>query len=166
MVAAGHVLGITTRSEDARAAIEAAGAECWIATPARLGTLRAALDGVTLACWLLAGASGAAEDVRELHASRLERFMRQLIDTTVRGFIYEASLPRAEARDALPGRISAVPARVLAEGAQVVRAMGAQHAIPVVVIERAETEQAWLQRMHAAVRSLLGDAVSYPETNP
>ena len=38
---------ITTRTEAGRAAIEAAGAECWIGTPDRLATLRRALDGVT-----------------------------------------------------------------------------------------------------------------------
>ena len=50
---------MTTRTEDRRAAIEAAGAECWIGTPDRLATLRAALDGVTIACWMLGTATGA-----------------------------------------------------------------------------------------------------------
>jgi glycine/D-amino acid oxidase-like deaminating enzyme len=151
MAQAGHVLRITTRSEDQRAAIEASGAECWIATPARVGTLRAALEGVTLACWLLAGASGAAEDQRALHGSRLELFMRQVIDTTVRGFIYEASIPAAQSGG------SAVPAGVLGEGARIARAMGARNAIPVAVIEGTATDaEGWLSQMRAAARSLLG----------
>src|SRR5947209_19816979 len=90
LVGKGHAIRITTREERGRAAIEARGAECWIGTPDRLGTLRGALEGVTLACWLLGSASGSAPQVGALHTSRLGAFVRQLIDTTVRGFIYEA----------------------------------------------------------------------------
>ena len=152
MVRAGHVVRITTRSEDQRAVIEASGAECFIATPARVGTLRAALEGVTLACWLLAGASGSDEDQRALHGSRLDLFMRQLIDSTVRGFIYEASLPAAQSGG------SAVPAGVLGEGALTARALGARNAIPVAVIEgTAADAEGWIGQMRAAARSLLSD---------
>jgi hypothetical protein len=165
MVRAGHVVRITTRSEDQRVAIEASGAECFIATPARVGTLRAALEGVTLACWLLAGARGAPEDQRALHGSRLELFMRQLIDSTVRGFIYEAALPAAQTGGA------AVPTGVLGEGALIARTIGARNAIPVAVIEgTAADPQGWLGQMRAAARSLLGDTRSqapfgYPGSN-
>jgi len=156
-VGAGDVLRITARREDQRGAIEASGAECWIATPARIGTLRAALEGVTIACWLLAGASGAAEDLRALHGSRLELFMRQMIDTTVRGFIYEASIPGAQTGG------SAVPPGVLGEGARIARTMGSRNAIPVAVIEGSATgAEGWLSQMRAAARSLLGDARGQP----
>jgi len=44
---------ITTRTDSGRAAIEAVGAECLIGTPDRLASLRGALEGVTVACWML-----------------------------------------------------------------------------------------------------------------
>src|SRR5271167_2225406 len=90
MVDEGHVVRITTRSEAGRAAIEAAGAECWVGTPDRLATLRGALDSVAVACWLLGNAQDSHEQLAALHGSRLELFLTQMIDTTVRGFVYEA----------------------------------------------------------------------------
>ncbi|HLB21914.1 MAG TPA: hypothetical protein VK605_07365, partial [Solirubrobacteraceae bacterium] len=79
MVQQGHALRVTTRSDAGRAAIEATGAECWIGTPDRLATLRGALDNVTVACWMLAGASGDRQEVAALHASRLRFFLSQAI---------------------------------------------------------------------------------------
>ncbi len=90
LVGEGHAVRITTRDERGRAAIEAAGAECWVGTPDRLATLRGALENVTILCWMLATATGSAEELDALHGSRLEFFMTQAIDTTVRGFVYEA----------------------------------------------------------------------------
>jgi hypothetical protein len=122
MVGDDHAVRITTREERARAAIEAAGAECWIGTPDRLATMRGALDHVTIACWMLAGAHGEPEQLRALHCSRLEFFLSQAIDTTVRGFLY----------DATPA--GGVPAELLAEGAAIVERMTALNAIPAVVL--------------------------------
>jgi hypothetical protein len=85
LVVEGHAVRITTREESGRAAIEAVGAECWIGTPDRVATLRYALESVTVACWLLGNASGPASVVQALHGSRLEFFVSQTIDTTVRG---------------------------------------------------------------------------------
>src|SRR5207342_558513 len=58
LAAEGHALRVVTRTEAGRAAIEAAGAECWIGDPDRVGTLRYALENVTLLLWLLGTASG------------------------------------------------------------------------------------------------------------
>jgi hypothetical protein len=139
---AGHAVRITTRSEAGRAAIEASGAECWIGTPERLATLRGALDGVTVACWLLAGARGSAEELGELHRTRLEFFLTQAIDTTVRGILYEVG---ADAED-LP-----------AAGGQIARRLTERNQIPLacVTVERAETD-AWVAAARQAIDSLLG----------
>lgn len=139
----GHALRVTARTEDRRAAIEATGAECWIGTPDRLATLRAALDGVTIACWMLGTATGEAEQVRALHGARLEFFLTQTIDTTVRGFIYEAA--------------GTVPQELLTAGERIVRAMGARNAIPVAALSAdPEDVQAWLTDARAAIGGLLG----------
>lgn len=150
MVEQGHAVRITTRREDARPTIEATGAECWIGTPDRLETLRGSLDGVTIACWLLAQAHGEPEQIAALHSSRLELFLSQAIDTTVRGLIY----------DATPGPVSE---GVLAEGARTFVAMTELNAIPAALL-RCEDEDGrdgsleteWVERAGDAVRSLLG----------
>ena len=119
LVGEGHAVRVTTRNESGRAAIEATGAECWIGTPERLGTLRAALESVTIVCWLL-GTSLAEEVLRALHASRLEFFLGQVIDTTVRGFVYETS--------------GTVPGDALVEGERIVRMVAERNAIPTAFI--------------------------------
>ncbi|HEX4467073.1 MAG TPA: hypothetical protein VH025_07785, partial [Solirubrobacteraceae bacterium] len=101
--------------EQGREAIERAGAECWIGDPGRLATLRGSLDGVTIACWMLASASGQHEALAALHGERLAYFLMQVIDTTVRGFLYEAhGLAEAGAERVLAhGRLNAIPTEVL-----------------------------------------------------
>jgi uncharacterized protein YbjT (DUF2867 family) len=143
LVDEGHAVRITTRSEAGRRPIEASGAECWIGTPDRLATLRAALEGVTILCWLLACASGPAQEVRALHTTRLEFFATQAIDTTVRGFIYEAC-----------GTTTA--AEALREGIEIVRAVAVGNAIPLAFLTADPGDgAAWLAQAHAMVESLL-----------
>jgi uncharacterized protein YbjT (DUF2867 family) len=146
-IADGHAVRATTRTEAGRAAIEALGAECWIGTPDRLATLRGALENVTIACWLLARVSGERDEVRALHRSRLEFFLGQAIDTTIRGLIYDAS-----------GTI--VPREVLDEGERLVRSLGQLNAIPVAVLgaDLGDDEQAWMARASGAVDALLAGA--------
>ena len=135
---------VTTRTESARTAIEATGAECWIGTPERLGTLRAALESVTIVCWLLGTAAGSEEELRALHASRLEFFLGQAIDTTVRGFLYEAAG-------------GAVAADVLAEGERIVRRVAARNEIPIGFLRANPGDaDAWLAEVHAEIGVLLG----------
>jgi len=143
LVGEGHAVRVTTRTEVGRAAIEATGAECWIGTPERLGTLRAALESVTIVCWLLGTVAGEGEEVRALHASRLEFFLGQVIDTTVRGFVYEAAG-------------GAVGADVLAGGERIVRRVAERNEIPVGFL-RADPGNAdtWLAGAHAEIDALL-----------
>jgi uncharacterized protein YbjT (DUF2867 family) len=137
-----HAVRITTRTEAGRAAIEASGAECWIGTPDRLATLRAALDGVTILCWLLGSVTGPELQLRALHGSRLEFFATQAIDTTVRGFIYEAC--------------GSVPVEVLREGVEIVRSVAERNAIPLALITADPIdERAWREQAGAALDSLL-----------
>jgi hypothetical protein len=124
-----HAVRATTRTEAGRAAIEATGAECWIGTPDRLATLRGALENVTIACWMLADAHGETDAVQALHGSRLEFFLSQAIDTTVRGLIY----------DATPGR---VPQGALDEGERLARSLTALNAIPLAVLGTAAPARA------------------------
>src|SRR3954467_13086940 len=85
----GHAVRIITRDERRRAAIGATGAECVIADPDRIGSLRYALDNATLLLWLLGTAKG--DNVADLHGSRLAMMLERTIDTTTRGLVYEAA---------------------------------------------------------------------------
>lgn len=134
---------VTTRTEAGRAAIAATGSECFIGTPDRLGTLRGALENVTVACWLLATATGPAEQVHALHGSRLESFVGHTIDTTVRGFIYEAAGPIE-------------PPEVLLQGERIVRVLTQRNAIPVSFLTADPADlDAWLAQARAVVDSAL-----------
>jgi hypothetical protein len=142
LVGEGHAVRITTREESGRAAIEALGAECWIGTPDRLGTLRYALDGATIACWLLGNARGSEEQLRALHGSRLEFFAGQAIDTTLRGIVYEAA--------------GSVPAEILAAGRELIAARASHNAIPLAFIDADPRDpSAWQSQARAAIEELL-----------
>jgi NADPH-dependent 2,4-dienoyl-CoA reductase/sulfur reductase-like enzyme len=85
LAAEGHAVRVATEGDEALAArVREAGGEAWDGTPDVIGTLRYALDNVTVALWLLGDRVEG-----ELHGSRLEFFLERLIDTTVRGFVYE-----------------------------------------------------------------------------
>lgn len=159
MLGRGHAVRATTRTEAGRAAIEAVGAECWIGTPDRLATLRGALESVTIACWMLAGASGPTEDIEALHSSRLEFFLAQAIDTTVRGLIYDAApLGAASARASPP----CVDEHMLTGGTRIARALTELNAIPLVVLgadacagDDESADERWIVAAAAAVDDLL-----------
>jgi hypothetical protein len=146
MVAEGHAVRVSTRSEAGRAAIEDSGAECWVGTPDRLATMRGALDGVTIVCWLLGSCVGPAQALRELHSSRLPFFLTQAIDTTVRGFVYES-------------RGTTTPPQLLAAGEREVRALAGRNAIPTAFLTADPRDAAaWLAGAGAAIGSLLAGA--------
>jgi len=139
----GHAVRVVTRTEDRHPEIEAAGAECRIGDPNRLGTLRGVLDGVTIACWLLGGATGPEEQLRALHNDRLRAFMESAIDSTMRGLLYEAAG-------------SSTPAGALAEGERVAREIALRNAIPLAVLDTDPADiPGWLEQARAALSEML-----------
>lgn len=143
LVAVGHAVRAVTRDESRRARIEAAGAECWIGDPDVVGTLRYALENVTILVWALGTAAGSADAVAALHGSRLEMMLSKSIDTTVRGILYEAA--------------GTVDAGVLAAGVAQVRRACELNEIPfeVLTAEPADAD-AWATDARAAIDRLLG----------
>lgn len=138
----GHALRMVTRSEARRPEIEAVGAECVIADPDVVGTLRYALDNVTLLLWLLGTASGDADRVAALHDSRWEMMLWRTIDSTVRGVVYEAA--------------GTVDAAALQRGREVGERMAGENEIPLRFIDADPADRpAWLRGAHAAIASLL-----------
>jgi uncharacterized protein YbjT (DUF2867 family) len=121
----------TTRSPRRRADIEAAGAEPVVADPDRLGELLDAFEGVALVYWLMGDVAAPP-----LHGARLERLLEELVDTPVRGFVYEAA-----------GR---APTELLATGAELVRHAEGTWSIPVHIVEADPADTAaWLGAMAA-----------------
>jgi hypothetical protein len=147
-----HAVRITTRTESGRAAIERIGAECMIGTPDRLATLREALDGVTIACWMLGAARGERAQVEALHGSRLESFLGQAIDTTMRGFVYEAA------------GVTVAP-EIRVEGELIVRMVAERNAIPTAIL-RADIEdpETWQAEALTMVDGLLGSPTGKADT--
>jgi NAD(P)H-binding len=144
LVAEGHAVRAVTRHEARRAELEAAGCECWIGDPDRIGTLRYALDNVTLVLWLLGTASGPPEAVAALHGPRLKMMLEKVTDTTVRGVVYEAA--------------GTVAAEVLAAGVREMEHARATNEIPFALLQADPADRAaWLAAAHAAMRQLLGE---------
>jgi uncharacterized protein YbjT (DUF2867 family) len=134
----GHAVRGTTRAAERLPELEAAGIEGLVADPDRLGTLVPALAGVTLVCWLMGSADGSPD----LHGARLQRLAEHLVDTPVRGLIYEAA--------------GTVDATLLAHGAHVVRNASQTWHMPCEVVDADPADpQAWLGGMKAAVDRLL-----------
>ena len=119
LVADGHAVRGTTRDPQRAAAIAGAGAEPYVGDPDRIGTLMGALTGVTVICWLLGGVPAP-----ELHDGRLRMLFEKLVDTPVRGVVYERGSPVGEAiaRDA--AERWQMPVEVIAPGGDALAAVG------------------------------------------
>jgi hypothetical protein len=142
LAAEGHAVRAVTRRPDARAAIEAAGAECFIGDPDVIGTLRYALDNVTILLWLLGTAHGPDDKVAALHGSRLRMMLEKTTDTTVRGVVYEAA--------------GTVDREQLATGAAEVRRAQRLNEIPYALVTADPADRvAWLADVRAAIDVLL-----------
>jgi NADP-dependent 3-hydroxy acid dehydrogenase YdfG len=138
--AAGHAVRGTTRDPGRLAGIEATGAEAVVADPDRLGTLMAQLHGVSVVCWLMGSAGGGT--AADLHGPRLRTLLERLVDTPVRGVVYEAA-----------GRVEP---SLLARGAAAVAAASTTWSIPAEVVDADPGDpKAWLSAMAAAVDRLL-----------
>jgi len=130
LVEAGHAVRGTTRG-DGVAAIRAAGAEPYVGDPDRIGTLMEALTGVTIVCWLMG-----TIPVPELHEGRLRMLWEKLVDTPVRGVVYEGALPQGE---------------------QVARTAAQTWQIPLEVLDADPLDHdAWLASARGAIDRLLG----------
>jgi uncharacterized protein YbjT (DUF2867 family) len=142
LAAEGWSLRGTTRDPEHVADIEAAGIEPAVADPDRPGTLLDLVGDVTVVHWLLGTAQAEPEVVVAIHGPRLEALLERLIDTPVRGFVYEAA--------------GDVERQNLEHGAGLVRSAAETWHIPVEVVEADPADfDLWLEAMTAATQRLV-----------
>jgi uncharacterized protein YbjT (DUF2867 family) len=140
---AGWTVRGTTRDSTRRGEIEAAGIEAAVANPARPGTIFELVGDVTVVHWLLGDARGGEEELEAPHGLSLEALLEKLVDTPVRGFVYEAG--------------GGVPAEHLQRGAELVRSAAETWRIPVEVVSADPADhRQWLDAMVAATGRLTG----------
>jgi hypothetical protein len=133
-----HAARGTTRSPARLGELEKAGIEGVVADPDRLGTLVPALAGVTVVCWLM----GSASDSPDVHGPRLRSLVEHLVDTPVRGLVYEAA--------------GLADAALLAEGASIVREASQTWHIPAEIVDTdPASHEDWLAAITAAVKRVL-----------
>src|SRR5689334_16768909 len=80
----GHAVRGTTRDQARLPSIEESGAEAVVTDPNRLATVTPALEGASAVCWLMGTA-----DEHALHGPRLASLLDFIVDTPVRGLVYE-----------------------------------------------------------------------------
>jgi hypothetical protein len=130
----------TTRDPQRVPEIEAAGIEAAVGDPYRLATLMPHVANTSAMVWLMGSASG--DDVEALHRTRLQTVLERLVDSPVRGMVYEAA--------------GTLPRELLREGAAAVRKAGAIWQMPNAVIEvDPRKREAWLAAMLAGVEEVL-----------
>lgn len=89
LLAKGWQVRGTSRRAEGLAAIEAAGIEPALADPADPASVLDLIEDVTIVNWLLGSAAGEPAELSAIHGPRLDRLLERLVETPVRGFVYE-----------------------------------------------------------------------------
>lgn len=132
----------TSRREEGLAAIEAAGIEAALADPERPGSVLDLVGDVAVLYLLLGSVRGEVEEVMAIHGPRLERLLERLVDTPVRGVVYEGA--------------GSIDDGLLATGAEIVRDASRVWRIPAAVVTADRSDPAaWSKEMADAARTNL-----------
>jgi hypothetical protein len=86
-----------------------------------VATLAGAFDHVSAVCLLLGSATGSWGQIAALHGPRLEMMLARMVDSTVRGVVYESA--------------GTVDANVLRAGAEIVRSASRRSRIDHVLLD-------------------------------
>ena len=113
-----------------------------MADPYRLATVTPLLAGASVVIWPLASATGTDDQISAVHSTRLESLLGKLVDSGVRGMVYEAT--------------GSVRGDLLRAGAAQVRKSGEWFRMPVEVIEQDPADHdAWVGAMRDAFARIL-----------
>ncbi len=138
----GHAVRGTTRKEERRAELEAAGIEPWVGDPDRIATVHYSMENATILLWMLASAQGTDDEVEPLHNTRLEMMLERTIDSPVRGVLYEAE--------------GSVDPSYLEQGALVTERICDRNEIPWDLLKADPADKAsWAAEAKARIDSLL-----------
>jgi uncharacterized protein YbjT (DUF2867 family) len=121
----------TSRREEGLAAIEAAGIEPALADPDRPGSILELVNDVAVLVLLFGSVRGSEEELAAIHGPRLERLMEHLVETPVRGVVYEGT----------------------AGGNQIVRAASQTWRIPVEILTEHSSVASVVKEILAAPRT-------------
>jgi len=113
LLADGWAVRGTSRREEGLEQIKAAGIEPAPADPDRPGTILELVNDVAVLVLLLGGTKGTGEELGAIHGPRLERLMEHLVETPVRGVLYEGTEEGAEVVEAA-SRTWRIPVRTFA----------------------------------------------------
>lgn len=140
--ARGHAVRGTTRDPGRVEQIEAAGVQAFVGDPDRVATVAPALEHVAIACVLLGCAVGARAQLEALHGPRLEMLLTRMLDSTVRGVVYE--------------RAGSVDSDLLDAGGELVSRLCERSLIPYRLLDAdPDRDQSWLAAAGAAVDQVL-----------
>ena len=133
LIAEGHSVRGTSRDRGRLAEIETAGADAVEADPDRLATLLPHVEGVGAICWLMGTVGGDAAE--QLNGPRLRSLLESLVDSPVRGFVYENGS---------------------GEGEKAVRSAERTFRIPVEIVEADPADhRGWVEEASGAVGRVL-----------
>ena len=142
LIDAGWAVRGTSRFDEKLPPLFEAGIDPALADPDRPGTILDLVGDVAVVHYLLGSAVGGPELLEAIHGPRLERLMEKLVDTPVRGFVYEAA--------------GSVGPALLEAGAEIVRSAGMTWRIPCEIVSADPGEPGkWSEEMaNAALRVL------------
>ena len=142
---AGWAVRGTSRTEAGAERISAAGLEGAVADPDRVGTVLEHVGDIAVVVWALGEASGPTSS--DVNGPRLERLLERLVDTPVRGFVFEGPREHPEGTEDGPA------------ATDIVAAANETWHIPVRIVgARRDHAEDWLEAMWAAVGDLIEPA--------
>ena len=110
--------------------------------PDRIATIAPALDHAGVLCVLLGSARGSFDQLAALHGTRLDMLLERMLDTTVRGVVYE--------------NVGTVEPELLAQGSGRIRQGCERSLIPYVFLNADPLDhQAWTRAALKAVEQVL-----------
>ncbi|HET7053642.1 MAG TPA: hypothetical protein VFI09_06980 [Solirubrobacterales bacterium] len=150
LLAKGWQVRGTSRHREGMALIDQAGIEPALADPADPGSVLELVGDVSIVVWLLGSAEGTEEELSALHGPRLDRVLERLVETPVRGFVYD-------------GRGSVDPI-LLARGKEAVEAASETWSIPVsCLLVDPRDEETWSDPLGVWLDAATGGIVNLLE---
>ena len=142
LLADGWAVRGTSRNAVGLELIESAGLEAASADPDRVGTILDQVGDVAVVAWLMGSATGTPDQLEAVNVLRLESLLEKLVDTPVRGFVFEGSGTAGD--------------DVLKAGAELVELAARTWMIPVRVVAADRGDgPGWTAAMSDAIWSVL-----------